>query len=79
MHWQDVVIGLSYVFFDLALIPSLRTRDKPALQTSLITGTLNVAIALTQITLGLWFSTIATSINALLWLTLAYQKSKSRK
>ncbi len=78
MHWQDIVIAVSYIFFDLALIPSLRSHHKPALKTSVITGSLNIVMAFTQITLGLWVASIATFINALLWLTLAYQKH-SRK
>ena len=76
MRWQDIVIALAYVFFDLALIPSLRSKDKPALQTSLITGLLNIVMAITQITLGLYISSVATFINASLWLSLAYQKRK---
>jgi hypothetical protein len=78
MHWQDVIIFLSYIFFDIALIPSIKSNHKPAIQTSLITGSLNIVMAFTQITLGLWFSSAATFVNAVLWLILAYQKSRQK-
>ena len=74
MTWQDVVIALSYVCFSLALIPSIKSKDKPALKTSLTTATLNVIVALTQMTLGLWFSALAGLAVASLWFLLAYQK-----
>ena len=66
------------IFFNLALVPSLRSKHKPAIQTSLLTGSLNLVMAFTESTLGLWFAATATFINATLWLTLAYQKNRSK-
>lgn len=78
MQWQDVVIASMYVPFNLALLPSIMSKNnKPALSTSLITAVCNGVIAFVQITLGLYFAAFATAINSALWLTLAYQKKKS--
>jgi hypothetical protein len=79
MQWQDWVIGFSYLFFDLALIPSIRSKSKPALTTSLVTGVLNVLMSFTQITLGLWLGALGTFVNGSLWFILAYQKINEKK
>jgi hypothetical protein len=76
MKWQDIVFGLSYLFFSLALLPSIKSKAKPALQTSLTTGGLNVVMVATQLSLGLWFGALGTVVNSSLWFILAYQKMK---
>jgi hypothetical protein len=79
MIWQDIVIGVAQVFFVVALIPSITTKDKPALVTSIMNTTLMGIIATTQFTLGLWFSTITAVVIGLGHLTLAIQKAKTYK
>lgn len=79
MVWQDIVISTAVVFFMIALIPSLTSKDKPAFKTSISTGILTIIIALTQGSMGLWITATITSINGFLWLILAYQKATARK
>ena len=74
MHWQDYVITTGLIIFGVALIPSVIGKDKPALSTSLITGTVMVIFAATYVTLHLWFSAISQLLTSLVWLTLAVQK-----
>ncbi len=73
-HWQDYILAAGSLIFTIALIPSLRSKHKPAVSTSLITAGVLVAFAFTYITLSLWFSAIAISINGLAWIALAIQK-----
>lgn len=77
-HWQDYVLASGSLIFSLALIPSLRSKNKPAISTSLVTFGVLVVFGITYITLSLWFSAVSVTINALAWLTLAIQK-KSQK
>jgi hypothetical protein len=74
MKWQDIVFTIGNIVFIVALVPSIMGKAKPALSTSLMTGTFMAIFALTYITLGLWFSSIATFCGAAAWLVLAAQK-----
>ena len=56
MVWQDIVLSVGAWIFFIALIPSIKSRDKPAIMTSLPTGIVLVIFALTYATLGLWLS-----------------------
>lgn len=80
-QWQDLVLSVSFIVFNVALIPSIRSKDKPALQTSLITTTFLIPGLIVYMSLSLWFSAVLTAINISLWLTLAiqvYARDKSR-
>ena len=74
MHWQDFILMVGNVVFTLALIPSILSKDKPALSTSLTTGIVLLIFSLTYFSLSLWLSTIAALITSFLWLILAFQK-----
>jgi hypothetical protein len=74
MHWQDWVIASGSLMMSMALIPSIVGHDKPALSTSLLTGTILALFAIVYSTLNLWFSTLSTSLIGMLWLILAFQK-----
>ena len=56
MLWQDYVIAISQIFFVFALIPSIRTNNKPALLTSTTYALIITVIASCLLSLGLWFS-----------------------
>ncbi len=73
-HWQDIVLAVGSLVFSIALIPSLRSKDKPAFATSVVTFLVLITFAITYMTLSFWFSTVAIAINALTWLVLAIQK-----
>ena len=74
MHWQDIVISLGQWLMTAALIPSLLGKDKPALSSSLMTGTLIAIFGYTYFTLGLYSATVSSSVCALAWFVLAVQK-----
>lgn len=76
MIWQDFVIATAQIFFIVALIPSLTTKDKPALATSTMNMTLVWIVAATQFTLHLWFSTLTAFAIGIGHMTLAVQKSR---
>ena len=74
MQWQDIVLGVGQIIFFLALIPSIRSKDKPALSSSIITATVLLAYALVFATLSLWFTVLTDIITTIFWYILAYQK-----
>lgn len=76
MIWQDLVIATAQIFFIVALIPSLTTKDKPALTTSAMNMTLVWIVAVTQFTLHLWFSTITAFAIGVGHMTLTIQKAR---
>jgi len=74
MIWQDLVISFACFGFAIALIPSIRGRDKPAKSSCAITAGLLTAIAVCFATLGLWIS-FASEITAIVaWTILFFQK-----
>lgn len=84
MHnqWQDIVLAISMLIFNIALIPSITGKSKPALTTSLLTTVFNLANVAVYISLSLWYTTIMGTINALLWGILTvqqFQKSQAKK
>lgn len=76
MHWQDIVLTAGGVIFIIALIPSVLSKDKPALSSSIMTGTVLIIFAYVYFTLSLWFSTLTTAITGIIWFILAAQKLK---
>ena len=74
MPWQDIVITIGTFIFAIALIPTLKSKDKPPISTSLTTGLTLLIFALTFASLGLWFSFIMNLVTGTLWLILARQK-----
>lgn len=74
MHWQDWIFSLGQVIFLIALIPTLKGRDKPAFTTSAVTATILAIFALTYFTLNLLFTTVSSIFMTAAWATLALQK-----
>lgn len=75
MHeWQDYVLALGSVIFTLALVPSLKSKNKPAIVTSLSTSSVLFVFAITFVTMSLWYSAIAAFVNGMAWLALAMQE-----
>lgn len=73
MIWQDVALTVANLSFSIALLPSVFSEHKPALATSLMTTAGLIVIAVSFVTLSLWLSTAIVILNALIWLTLAFQ------
>lgn len=74
--WQDTVIAVCQGFFVIALLPTILSKDKPALATSAMTVVLVSIIAFCLGTLHLWFSVTTAVAIAIGWLVLAIQKAK---
>lgn len=79
MLWQDWVLSASLLILLIALIPTVTGKDKPALATSIITGSLLMIVAFVYVTLSLWFSAIVVTLTGVLWLTLFVQKNLQNK
>ena len=77
--WQDWVISVGQFLFFIALLPSIRGKEKPALRTSLMTAIVLTIFAYTQYTLGLYLSVVSAIASALGWYILLWQSYKLRK
>lgn len=75
-QWQDVVLAISICGFNIALIPSLFSKSKPALSTSILTASLQIAVMIVFLSLMLWYSAAMSFINFALWSALAVQGLK---
>lgn len=74
MSWQDVLLSIGQLVFAVALLPSVFSKDKPAISTSLTTGAVLMTFAFTYSTLKLWSAAAFAAIVGILWLVLAFQK-----
>ena len=73
MKWQDIVFSVGNIVLSIGLLPSVLSASKPAMLTSLITGLVLTAFAISFISLKLKFSFVTCSITALLWYILFFQ------
>ncbi|MBI3624028.1 hypothetical protein HY218_00140 [Candidatus Saccharibacteria bacterium] len=76
--WQDKVIAICQAGFVIALIPSIRSDDKPALKSSIMSIILVAIITFSLATLHLWLSVLTASGIEVCWVILAIQKAKDR-
>jgi Flp pilus assembly protein TadB len=74
MPLQDIILTIGNLLMAASLIPSVISSDKPALSTSLLTGSILFAFGIVYVTLSLWVSVFAITLNVLLWYVLAFQK-----
>lgn len=79
MHWQDLVITVGQIIFVLSLLPSILSKNKPALLTSSITALILYIFTFVYITLSLYFAAISVAATAVGWSVLAYQKYRLEK
>ena len=79
MSWQDIVIGVGAWIFFFALLPSIFSKNKPALPTSIITGSVLASFVVAYASLSLWASAISTSFASAAWFILARQKYRENK
>ena len=79
MVWQDIVIFIGQFIFIVALIPTIRSKDKPQVSTSLVTGIILVIFTITFATLELWFSVVSSGALAIAWLYVGWQKHEHKK
>lgn len=76
MSWQELVLAVGSLFFTIALVPSIISKDKPALASSTITAMVLFSFAVVYLTLGLWFAAFSVTTTAIAWTILAVQKRK---
>jgi hypothetical protein len=76
MIWQDAVIAAAQFVGFFALIPSIRSSDKPAFITSALNASILAIIAFCMATLSLWISFITAASISIAWGVLAAQKYK---
>ena len=74
MIWQDVVIMAACFGFAIALIPSIKGKQKPARSSCLLTILLLTAIAICFGTLALWLSLAAELTSIAAWAILLFQR-----
>ncbi len=74
MSWQDAILSVGQWVFLIALFPSILSDDKPALWTSIMTGSILAVFAVVYFSLSLWASAISVSIVSMGWFTMAIQK-----
>ena len=74
MLWQDILIMIGGFGFSIALWPSVRSVNKPPRSTCLITGGILTSYCIAFFTMGLWLSTISTTLTALMWWVLFFQR-----
>lgn len=74
MIWQDAVLLVGQIIFAIALLPSIFSKDKPALATSIINFVVLYIIGFVNITLKLYGFAAGIFIVGVLWNILAVQK-----
>ena len=78
MIWQDIVLAIGGFGFVIALIPSIRTSNKPDWKSSLMTGSILLIFTICYATLGLWLAFCSTLLVSACWFLLLYQVLKMR-
>jgi hypothetical protein len=79
MSWQEIVLAIGQIVFIIALLPSIFSKDKPDIWTSILTGTVALSISITYTTLSLKAAAISAFFNFVAWSILAIQKFRLLK
>jgi hypothetical protein len=79
MPWQDFMFTIGSIIFAIALLPSIFSPHKPALTSSIMTGSVLYMFSMTYFTLDLTFSALSTLMTAGMWSTLAVQKCRQMR
>lgn len=72
--WQDFVFTAGNVIFIVALIPTILSKEKPPLSTSVPTAAVLIAFAVTYGSLHLWYALTSATVTALAWSIIALQR-----
>ena len=76
MQWQEIVLTTGQLIFVFSLLPSILSKNKPALSTSFITSVILYIFALIYLSLAFYLTAFAVTTTAIGWSVLAYQKYK---
>lgn len=77
--WQDWVLTLGSLVFFIALIPSILSKDKPDIKTSMPTALVMTAFTITYGSLGLWYGMSTSALTTIAWYILWFQKIRKNK
>jgi len=78
-HWQDLVLSICILGFNVALIPTLLSRHKPHASTGVMTAAFQLAGFTVYVSLHLWYSASMSLLNAFLWSVIVFQKVSEPK
>jgi hypothetical protein len=76
IYVSNVIFAVGSFIFSLALIPSIKSKDKPAIFTSLSTGAILTIYLICYAMLGMWLAFVAGIFVVVAWYTLAIQKMR---
>lgn len=71
--WQDLIFGVGGLVFFLALIPSIRGKNKPEVSTSIVTIFVLASYCVAQVSLGLYLAAAMSVLTIFGYAILAYQ------
>jgi len=77
-QWQDLLLTVGGLILTIALIPTIRAKEKPQLSTSAITATVLYSFGIVYASLGLWLAFVSIMFNASLWAMLFVQKLRRK-
>lgn len=72
--WQDAVLMVTGFLFSVALIPTIKAKEKPAKLTCLLTAACLAINSVCLATLGLWLAFISVVLSDMVWWVLLFQK-----
>lgn len=75
---QDYIFAIGSICFIIALIPTIRSQDKPPLFTSWLTATILTIFSITYLSLDLKYAATTTAITALCWWIIFWQKDSGK-
>jgi uncharacterized protein with PQ loop repeat len=78
MTWQDLVMTIGTIIFIIALLPSVLSKDKPAISTSVLTGSVLGVFVVVYYSLNLYTAAFTNTISSAMWFVLAFQKIKNK-
>jgi hypothetical protein len=78
-HWQDFVLAICILGFNIALIPTIFSKHKPHASTGMLTALFQLAALVVYLSLSLWYSAAMSLLNAVLWIIIVMQKLNQAK
>jgi len=78
MIWQDYILAIIGIMFSIALIPAIRSNEKPLFVTCFINGIFLVLASICYASLFLLWASITSAITAICWWILAIQKLRAK-
>lgn len=79
MTWQDLVLATCSLCFTVAIVPAIRSPQKPPLATSAMNAGVLAIFSGTLATLSLWYSAVTALTTCIAWAILAVQVGLRRE